>query len=92
MQAPERWRQWESTENVQVQRLNGGDIAFVPQDSEAEIVSYPGGKVQAEAYVPLMSALAERGFLGVIVRNTPLQKIFDTKIHPGRKSAKDIRW
>lgn len=57
----------ESTDTVAVQRLEGGDIAFVPDDPRAGIVFYPGGKVQAEAYAPLMRDLADRGFLCVIV-------------------------
>lgn len=57
----------ESTDTVAVQRLEDGDIAFVPGDPQAGIVFYPGGKVQAEAYAPLMQDLADRGFLCVIV-------------------------
>lgn len=57
----------EPTDTVTVQRLEDGDIAFVPGDPQAGIVFYPGGKVQAEAYAPLMQDLADRGFLCVIV-------------------------
>lgn len=57
----------EPTDTVAVQRLEDGDIAFVPGDPRAGIVFYPGGKVQAEAYAPLMQDLADRGFLCVIV-------------------------
>lgn len=57
----------EPTDTVAVQRLEDSDIAFVPDDPRARIVFYPGGKVQAEAYAPLMRDLAERGFLCVIV-------------------------
>lgn len=38
----------EPTDTVTVQRLEDGDIAFVPGDPRAGIVFYPGGKVQAE--------------------------------------------
>ncbi len=57
----------QSTANVKVHTLDNGDIAFEPADPQAGIVFYPGGKVQAEAYAPLMQDLAERGFLSVIV-------------------------
>lgn len=57
----------ESTSSISVHRLDNGDIAFEPADPQAGIVFYPGGKVQAEAYAPLMQDLAERGFLCVIV-------------------------
>lgn len=39
----------------------------VPGDPRVGIVFYPGGKVQAEAYAPLMRDLADRGFLCAIV-------------------------
>lgn len=57
----------EPTEGVQVRTLANGDIAFIPPSPRAGVVLYPGGKVQAEAYAPLLQALAERGFLGVLV-------------------------
>lgn len=57
----------QSTETVQVRTLRNGDIAFEPLYPRAGLVFYPGGKVQAEAYAPLMHALAERGFLSVLV-------------------------
>lgn len=57
----------QSTTNVKVHTLDNGNIAFEPADPQAGIVFYPGGKVQAEAYAPLMQDLAERGFLSVIV-------------------------
>lgn len=57
----------QSTANVKVHTLDNGDITFGPADPQAGIVFYPGGKVQAEAYAPLMQDLAERGFLSVIV-------------------------
>ena len=57
----------EPTDTVAVQRLEDGDIAFVPGAPRAGIVFYPGGKVQAEAYAPLMRDLADRGSLCVIV-------------------------
>lgn len=57
----------EPTDTVAVQRLEDGNIAFIPGNPQAGIVFYPGGKVQAEAYAPIMQDLAERGFLCVIV-------------------------
>ena len=36
-------------------------------DLKAGIIFYPGGKVEAESYAPLMSALAERDILTVLV-------------------------
>lgn len=57
----------ESSETVAVEHLSNGDIAFIPDDPKAGVVFYPGGKVQAEAYAPLLQDLANKGFLCVLV-------------------------
>ncbi len=46
----------------------GGRLVFLPERPEAGLIFYPGGKVQAEAYAPLMEACAERGVLCVLMR------------------------
>ena len=46
----------------------GNTLAFVPEDAEAGMIFYPGGKVEYTAYAPLMRALADSGVLGVLVR------------------------
>ncbi len=46
----------------------GGRLAFLPEHPAAGLIFYPGGKVQAEAYAPLMEACAERGILCVLMR------------------------
>lgn len=68
----------QSTANVKVHTLDNGDIAFEPADPQAGIVFYPGGKVQAEAYAPLMQDLAERGFLSIIVPMPLNLAVFNT--------------
>ena len=52
---------------IQVKTLSDGDVVFSPDDPKAGIVFYPGGKVQPEAYAPLLRDLAEEGFLCVLV-------------------------
>ena len=52
--------------NVIVTEENGV-FTFKPQDAKTGIIFYPGGKVQAESYAPLMQALAEKGVLSVLV-------------------------
>ena len=46
-----------------------GAIAFKPRDTEvrAGLIFYPGGKVESEAYRPLMAALAEQGILSILI-------------------------
>lgn len=45
-----------------------GRMIFEPAtEAETGIIFYPGGKVQAESYAPLLNALAEEGILTVLV-------------------------
>lgn len=54
-----------------------GDIAFLPQDPQAVLVFYPGGKVEYAAYAPLMHKLAERGIACVLVEMPFNLAVFD---------------
>ena len=45
-----------------------GRIDFIPEDPQAGLIFYPGGKVEYTAYVPLMADLAQEGFLCVLVK------------------------
>lgn len=53
--------------NVTVKEEKQKQIAFVPREPVAGLIFYPGGKVQYEAYAPLMEACAQRGILCVLV-------------------------
>lgn len=53
------------------------DITFLPQDPQAVLVFYPGGKVEYTAYAPLMHALAERGIACVLVEMPFNLAVFD---------------
>ncbi len=53
---------------VEVDYLEGGDIAFLAPNARYGIILYPGAKVESEAYAPLARALAERGISCVIVQ------------------------
>ena len=44
-----------------------GNIVFEPASGTRGFIFYPGGKVDHNAYIPLMQACAERGVLCVIV-------------------------
>lgn len=52
---------------ITVEELPGERIAFIPEEPAAGLIFYPGGRVQYEAYAPLMQACAERGILCVLV-------------------------
>ncbi len=52
-----------ASETVAVEAPRQGVTAFVPAQPTAGLVFYPGGKVEAAAYAPLLRALAEEGIL-----------------------------
>lgn len=54
-------------EGITVEELPGERIVFTPEDPVAGLIFYPGGRVQYEAYAPLMAACAQRGILCVLV-------------------------
>lgn len=55
----------------------GGDIALMPEGGKADcaIVFYPGAKVQAEAYLPILDQLRDRGIACFLAR-MPLNLAF----------------
>ena len=53
-------------DTVRVERADGR-IAFLPAEPTAGLIFYPGGKVEYEAYAPLMEQCAERGVLCVLL-------------------------
>ena len=55
-------------EGITVKEVPGKRIDFIPERPTAGLIFYPGGKVQFEAYAPLMEACAERGILCALVR------------------------
>ena len=48
--------------------IKNDQIIFAPQNKpKAGLIFYPGGKVQYEAYAPLMEAFAREGILSIVV-------------------------
>lgn len=56
------------TENITVSTLEDGSVVFEPKDATVGLIFYPGGKVEHNAYQPLMAALAREGILCVLVK------------------------
>lgn len=54
-----------------------GDIVFLPQDPQAVLAFYPGGKVEYSAYAPLMQELAERGIACALIEMPFNLAVFD---------------
>ena len=57
----------ESSQKVSVYE-DDNTIKFEPQKYNTGFIFYPGGKVEAKAYAPLMHKLAENDILGIIVK------------------------
>jgi dienelactone hydrolase len=55
-----------ASHSVIANESSGGFIVFEPIDPDAGFIFYPGGKVEYTAYIPLMSALAEKGLLCIL--------------------------
>jgi dienelactone hydrolase len=55
-----------ASHSVKANESSGGFIVLEPIDPDAGFIFYPGGKVEYTAYIPLMSALAEKGVLCIL--------------------------
>ena len=70
-------------ENVTVSTLDGGNVVFEPQNATVGFIFYPGGKVEANAYQPLMAELARKGILCVLVEMPFNLAVFDINAADG---------
>lgn len=50
-----------------MERLEDGSMAFCPAEYDSAVIFYPGGKVEALAYIPLMEYCAQEGVMAVLV-------------------------
>lgn len=57
-----------SNGEIQPREIEKGIIAFEPENPTAGLIFYQGGKVEHEAYYPLMQKCAENGILCVVVK------------------------
>lgn len=55
------------SEGVTVTEEKNHRIVFEPENAKVGMIFYPGGKVQYEAYAPLMEGLAKEGILCVLL-------------------------
>ena len=70
-------------DNVAVSTLDNGNIVFEPQGATVGFIFYPGGKVEANAYQPLMAELAREGVLCVLVEMPFNLAVFDINAADG---------
>lgn len=53
--------------DVEIREIDKNTVAFVPNNPRAGFIFYPGGKVEVDAYYPLMAECAKYGILSVAV-------------------------
>lgn len=58
----------EPDDTIKIEWIGDDVIAFLPEDPEAGLIFYPGGKVEFTAYAPLLRSLAEEEVLCVLVK------------------------
>lgn len=63
--------------------LEDNTIVCAPEGATAGLIFYPGGKVEHEAYAPLMEACAEAGILCVLVEMPFHLAVFDVEAAEG---------
>lgn len=68
---------------VEVVEIDKRTTAFVPQSPKAGFIFYPGGKVEVDAYYPLMCALAENDILAIAVKMPFNLAVFDINAGDG---------
>ena len=70
-------------DNVSVSTIDGGNVVFEPQNATVGFIFYPGGKVEANAYQPLLAELAREGVLCVLVEMPFNLAVFDINAADG---------
>ena len=70
-------------EEITVSTLDDGNVVFEPQNATVGFIFYPGGKVEANAYQPLMAELARKGVLCVLVEMPFNLAVFDINAAEG---------
>jgi dienelactone hydrolase len=74
---------YEPINEVEYSTLQNGSIVFTPEKPIAGFIFYPGGKVENDAYKPLMAALASRGVLCVLTEMPLNLAVFDINAAEG---------
>ena len=68
---------FDNNENISVSILENGNVVFEPQNASVGLIFYPGGKVEHNAYQPLMAALAREGILCILIKMPFNLAVFD---------------
>lgn len=63
--------------NISRETLDNGYKVYAPKDATKGLIFYPGGKVEYNAYAPLMEACANQGILCILVEMPANLAVFD---------------
>ena len=74
-------------DNISVSLLDNGNVVLEPQDATVGLIFYPGGKVEHNAYQPLLAALAREGVLCVLVEMPFNLAVFDVNAADGIRDS-----
>lgn len=66
-----------SEKNLRPHRLDK-QIIVAPEDTKTGLIFYPGGKIEADSYIPLMTACADKDIFCVIAKMPFNLAVFDT--------------
>lgn len=72
-----------SESNIKTEQIDKVTTAFVPESPKAGLIFYPGGKVEVDAYFPLMAECAKNDILAVIIKMPFNLAVFDINAAEG---------
>ena len=72
-----------SESNIKTEQIDKVTTAFVPESPKAGFIFYPGGKVEVDAYFPLMAECAKNDILAVIIKMPFNLAVFDINAADG---------
>jgi hypothetical protein len=76
-----------SVERTVEERTLDGNMVFDPGNAKVGLIFYPGGKVEQEAYAPLMREISANGVLCVLCRMPFRLAVFDMHAADGVREA-----
>ena len=74
-------------DNITLTELDDGSLVFEPESTKVGFIFYPGGKVEHNAYQPLMVELARRGIMCALIKMPFNLAVLDINAADGIREA-----